>query len=397
MSDLKVLYRADLTSPSGYSQAARAHARALIEAGVDVLFELHKCDTADVPLDEFWQREFPARLDRHEHCPIKIWHETPEFYAPSPAHINVAMVAWETSQIPMWDAPTPRHNWVRQMNKMDEVWTFCHYAKQAFEDSGVTVPIRVIPHPIDLETWCPGEQGELFDSGRQPLNAGWFKFLGIFQWTARKDPLSLLLAYLAEFKPEEQTALVLKTYIDKAGEVDRIRQQIHIAKQSMRLPHGYPRIFLVPGILSTSEMAGLIRSCDVMVHTSHGEGFCLPAAEAMACGVPSIAPNGSAFRDYITEHNGYLVNVDLQPVAGMKHIPWYFGTQTWHTVSMSHLQKRMREAFENRVGLVDRGKHATKAMRRFAPERVGKQMRQALEALLARHGSTDAATSAAQL
>lgn len=383
---MKVLYRGDFTSPSGYSRAARAHAQALVNAGVDVLFELHKCDQNSIPLDAWWQREFPERSERHESCDIKIWHETPEFYAPVPTHKNVAMVAWETSHIPMWDTPDVRHNWVKQLNKMDEVWTFCHYAKQAFENSGVTTHIEVIPHPIDFAIYHPpeGPRGELYDGQRRPLGDEWFKLLSIFQWTARKDPLSLLVAYLSEFTSTEPITLVLKTYLAKAGDIDNIRAQIASVKRSIRLPHAHPRVLLVPGMLSDQEMGDLIRSCDAFVTTSHGEGFCLPAAESMACGVPVIAPNGSAFKDYITEQNGYLVDCDLSPVVGMKHIPWYYATQTWHTVRVAALRQRMREAFENRLGVVDRGRQATKAVRRFAPEAVGKRMRKALENMLER-------------
>lgn len=392
---MQVLYRGDFDSPSGYSRAARAHAQALVNAGVEVYFENHKHDTNSIPLDAWWAKELPLRSDQPPSCDVKIWHETPEFYAPLPQHVNVAMVAWETSHIPMWDAPSVRHNWVKQMNRMHEVWTFCHSAKQAFVDSGVTVPIEVIPHPIDLEIYhpsAPGTPSQLFDTARRELGPEWFKIVSVFQWTHRKDPLSLLASYFTTFRGDEKVVLILKTYIGKTGSIDDIRQQLAQMRRSVRLPYEHPRILLVPGTLSDAEMADLLRACDVMVNTSHGEGFCLPTAEAMACGLPCIAPNGSAFRDYITENNGYLVDVDQQPVVGMRHIPWYYATQTWHTVKIHSLQRRLREAFENRVGLVDRGRKAAQAMRRFAPDRVGEQMRAALERLVAR--TRGAATSA---
>jgi glycosyltransferase involved in cell wall biosynthesis len=385
MSDLKVLYRADFTSPSGYSRAARAHARALIEAGVDVLCEDHKHDISVVPLDDFWKRELPLRVARQEHAPIKIWHETPEYYTPSPAHKNVAMVAWETDEIPNTDTPTPRHNWVKQLNKMQAVWTFSHYAKKALVNSGVTVPITVIPHPIEPKVYHPSEATqELYDQQRRVIGDDWFTFLGVFQWIPRKNPVALLSAFFTEFKPEEKVALVLKTHYHKVGDTALVKKQIQSVKKSFRLPHRHPRILLVPGVMSDDEMANLYRSCDVMVNASRGEGFCLPAAEALACGLPVIAPKGSAFSDYLTEQHGYPVKCRLEPVFGMQHAPWYFSTQNWHNVDIMHLRGRMREAFENGVGLADRAKQAPKAVARFAPDAVGRQMVKALQELLAR-------------
>jgi glycosyltransferase involved in cell wall biosynthesis len=384
--DLKVLYRGDFTSPSGYSRATRAHVRALLEAGVDVLFENHKCDRNEVPLDPWWVQTLQERGSRSEHCPVKIWHETPEFYAPSPVHLNVAMLAWETSHLPVVETQSPRHNWVKQLNRMDEVWTFCQASKKACERSGVTVPIRVIPHPVDptvFRSAQPEDNRTLYGSHRTPLDDH-FKFLGVFQWIPRKDPLSLLTAYLTEFTPKDQTVLVLKTHTEQVGDLDSVVKQIRTLRDHINLVTGHPRVFLVPGMLTDLEMAALYRSCQVLVTASHGEGFCLPSAEAMACGTPVIAPDCSAFPDYVTEHNGYLVRAEPSPVVGVRHSPWYHSTQTWHTVSTMDLRRRMREAYEERVGLEDRGRQAVRAMRRLRPDTVGKQMREALEELVAR-------------
>jgi len=386
---MKVIYRGDMTSPSGYSRAAREHCRALIESGVNVVIDNHKHDTTTVKLDAFWSRELPSRIGGGN-APIKIWHETPEFYQPNPGQLNVAMVAWETSHIPDWDiGGTSRNNWVTQINKMDECWTFCNFAKKAMQKSGVTVPIRVIPHPLDHETFHPIEKDkriELFDSSRRPLHDGWFKFVSVFQWTPRKDPFNLILAYLSEFSGDEEVALVLKTYLAQAGDLSMVRNQIENIKKGSKLPHKSPRIFLVPGLLTDQEMADLVRSADATVFSTKGEGFCLPAAESLACGVPVIVPNGSAFTDYVTEDVGYLVRTHPEPVYGMPHIPWYYSSQLWHRIDIMDLRERMREAFTDRKALQERAGRTAEAVSEFTTAKVGSQMREALESLLARQG-----------
>ena len=383
---MKVIYRGDMDSPSGYSRAAREHCRALIESGVDVIIDNHKHDTTTVKLDEYWSRELPNR-SHAGYAPIKIWHETPEFYQPNPGQINIAMVAWETSHIPNWDiGGSSRNNWVKQINRMNECWTFCEFAKKAMLSSGVHVPVKVMPHPLDHGTFNPAvekDRGNLFDSARRPLHDGWFKFVSVFQWTPRKDPFNLILAYLTEFTGDEEVALILKTYLAQAGELSQVRTQIANIKSGAKLPHRAPRIFLVPGLLSDEEMADLVRAADVTVLTTKGEGFCLPAAESLACGTPVIVPNGSAFTDYVSEDVGYLVNTHPEPVYGMPNIPWYYSTQFWHKIDLMDLRKRMREAFTDKQALQERAGRAPEAVSEFTTAKVGSQMRKTLESLLA--------------
>jgi glycosyltransferase involved in cell wall biosynthesis len=51
---------------------------------------------------------------------------------------------------------------------------------------------------------------------------------------------------------------------------------------------------IVDGNLSRQQLASLYTACDVLVHPYRGEGFCLPVAEARACGLPVLATAGGA-------------------------------------------------------------------------------------------------------
>ena len=73
------------------------------------------------------------------------------------------------------------------------------------------------------------------------------------------------------------------------------------------LPHA---AFL--GLRTGSELARLYASLDVFVHTGPYETFCQAVQEAMASGVPALAPNAGGPRDLVRHgHTGYL----LQPEA----------------------------------------------------------------------------------
>ena len=60
----KVIWRGDLTSPSGYSRAIRAHVRALMESGGDVIAENRQHDVTTVQLDTYWSTHMPKFLSR---------------------------------------------------------------------------------------------------------------------------------------------------------------------------------------------------------------------------------------------------------------------------------------------------------------------------------------------
>ena len=65
---------------------------------------------------------------------------------------------------------------------------------------------------------------------------------------------------------------------------------------------GQGRVIL-PGALSDSEIAMLIRSATLVVIPTLYEGFCLPLVESMACGAPTIASSASC----LPEVSGHLL------------------------------------------------------------------------------------------
>src|SRR5205085_6693656 len=59
--------------------------------------------------------------------------------------------------------------------------------------------------------------------------------------------------------------------------------------------------------LSAEELAGLYAACDCLAQPYRGEGFGLPIAEAMACGLPVIVTGLGAALDYCNDSNAFLV------------------------------------------------------------------------------------------
>lgn len=340
---MKVSYRGDLLSPSGYSRAIRAHIRALLENGVEVCgdYSPHDQVALDLSAHAFWAGRMNEIIKNRSLCPIKIWHETPEFYSPDPTQYNVAYVVWETSHIIQHDiGGNPRLNWVKQINTMDEVWTASEFNKKVFKDSGVTVPINVFPHPIDIEEFCPGERVNIQVSHQIP--EGSMVFLSVFQFTKRKNPHDLIVAWTAEFGNQEDVALIIKTYGSGFSNNDNIRDIAVKLRKSCRVPDCVANMHLMFDMVPDEDMAELYRAGDVFVLASYGEGFGMPYQEAMACGLPVIYTDASSMPEFCV---GWPVECDPEPVYGMPNIPWYDATQDWWRVRVGSLRRQLRAAY----------------------------------------------------
>ena len=110
-----------------------------------------------------------------------------------------------------------------------------------------------------------------------------FLFVGGTIW--RKGIDLLLAAWAEAFQPGDDVALVVKDfgahswYRGQNAESDlrRIMASDEIAK-----------VIYLGDDLPAADIGRIYRAADVLVAPYRGEGFCLPALEAMACGLPVI-------------------------------------------------------------------------------------------------------------
>lgn len=387
---MKATYKCDLLSPSGYSKAARNQVRGMIEAGVDVRVEDRKKDPSSIEPDEFWRKNASKCINKSaEKQGVVIWHETPDFFSPLPHNYNIGCVPWETSHIPaVFLSGKARSNWVAQMNRMNEIWTAAESSKKAFEESGVKVPITVIPHPIDLEAFCPSEKVPLRNELDQPFDEV-LSLLSVFQWNMRKNPVDLLNYYLATFNTYEDVRLFVKTYKQMAAdtndisfcrnEIKRIKAQLHLDKP--------PAIQALWSRIPEKEMPDLYQSCDAYYALPYGEGFGLPFQEAMASGKPCIYPKSSSMVDFIDDEVGYGVEVTEECVNSSTMpnnplTPWYQATQLWWKPTFRSAEKALKKVYHDwKSGELDKkGKKARERIEKLHSfTKVGKLMKERVE------------------
>ena len=92
-----------------------------------------------------------------------------------------------------------------------------------------------------------------------------------------------------------------------------------LASEAQRRAPG--RITLVGQISDKTELADLFANCDVFVHPNPREPFGITPLEAMASGVPVVAPNSGGLLSYAHHRNAWLSEADPASFArAIRHV-----------------------------------------------------------------------------
>lgn len=278
----KILYIGPVRDFSGYATAARGYIQALHDAGADLVVRPVRYDQAD-PGTGYKVTDLERELLKRDldGVDVVIQHLTPNEMRPAPGKTNIAIVAWETTRIPGY--------WADKLNQFDSVMTFCDASVEAFKDSGVTVPIHKVPHTFDIPSYSLDDVEEIMSPSDPNFLKDRFVFYNISQFSQKKGIDSLLRAYFGAFHgKQDEVVLLLKTYVNMQGrsqEQQKLKAYIDNVKQGMRLPiDGYPPVMLVTKTLTDDQIRKIHKTGDAYVCSSRGEGWCIPAFDALTYG-----------------------------------------------------------------------------------------------------------------
>ncbi|MGH9342229.1 MAG: glycosyltransferase, partial [Terriglobia bacterium] len=248
---------------------------------------------------------------------------------------RVGRTMFETDRIPL--------GFRERCNAMDEVWLPSRFNMETFAASGVDGrKLRLVPPGIDLETFHPGATPLAI-----PQKRG-FNFLSVFDWQIRKGYDALLLAYLREFKADDDVTLILK--VSQANNTaGNLEDEINffVERQAGVPLQKAPPIILIKQFIPQGEMARLYAAADCFVLPTRGEGYGRPYLEALACELPVIATNWSGQTDFLSAGNSYLIESKLTPVSGAVDLELFAGHR-WAEPDHEHLRQLMREACSHR-------------------------------------------------
>ncbi|MDC8758364.1 glycosyltransferase [Janthinobacterium fluminis] len=110
-----------------------------------------------------------------------------------------------------------------------------------------------------------------------------------------------LLLYAGRFTPEKKLALL-------AEAVGRLGRPYHLLLVGGgAVPPSGARITVIPFQREPRVLAGLLASCDLLVHPGDSETFGLIVLEAMACGLPVVGTSAGGVAELVDEATGILV------------------------------------------------------------------------------------------
>ena len=340
-----IKYIAPMFDNSGYAQASRGNILAIHEKGIPLTLKPISFESIHPDLGEDG-KVMKSLVNQRIDYNIVIIHTTPEFWRERKEKgvVNVGYTIWETSLLhPDWK------NYINQ--NVQKVLVGCEWNVEVFKNSGVEVPVGVVPHGINMERFDNPAPYNIAG-----INKDTFVFYSIFQWTERKNPLAMIKAFWHAFQGNENVALVLKAYRGDYSEVEKqgIRDTIKKLKDVTPMDK-YPKILLIPNMLSDEEIYGLHTRGDCYVSLDRGEGFGLSPFFAGAAGNPIIVTGWGGTTEYAKPDNSYLVDYILEPVYGMPWSPWYRGDQLWAYPNVSRAAELMRHVYNNRDEARTRG------------------------------------------
>ena len=350
-----VLLRAMVYDGSGYADEARWIALGLHKTGIPTRLE-----PLGLPYDaqNLLSIEERETLEILKHRRIDLAHglllqDTPanDFSLSMHGGRRVGRTMYETDSVP--------DGWVEYCEAMDEVWVPSTFNCETFARAGVARNrLRAVPEGVDTTHFRPG-----LDPLPIPEKKG-FAFLSVFEWIQRKGVDVLLRAYVEEFCPKEDVALLIKAYARPDRSADLLPRIAYFVERQMgvRLEDAPTIVVLTPDFLTTEEIPRLYASADTFVLPTRGEGWGRPFMEALACECPVIATRWSGQMDFLNDENCELVDCDVRPLPWTVDVELSAGHQAAEP-RVAHLRECMRRVFENRAAAKAKAVRGRREMR----------------------------------
>jgi glycosyltransferase involved in cell wall biosynthesis len=155
--------------------------------------------------------------------------------------------------------------------------------------------IWICPMGVDTEFFAPDRNQK-----PAPLNTGRRLFYG--GRLAREKNIGLLIETLEHLPPDHT--------LDVIG--DGPERESFEKESSRRVPG---RVRILGHLSDRGEYVARLRQADVFVHPNPKEPFGIGPLEAMACGIPVVAPNSGGILSYAKAENSWLCEPSAEALA----------------------------------------------------------------------------------
>jgi len=246
------------------------------------------------------EHNYPDKVD------LWLWIRPPhyvEYKEFNPDNCNVFFTMCEQSVFQGW-----KSNWTKLLNKCNAIITPTEWNKQVWIGNGVTVPVYVAPLGVDTKVFKGGKTYE-------------FSILSVFEGLGRDSSRELwkenIEAYFELFYDNHYNEVI---YNIKSWNMDwaKYRKFLKVTAEKFNYdPLKLPAINTLDFDLVNADMNALYSKHWAFLKNSKGEGWCLPAIEAVSVGIRVMSKPLSAMV-YLNDKNcDFFVHYE-----GLKKVMW---------------------------------------------------------------------------
>jgi len=373
---MNILFIAPYRQSDGWSEAARAYAKALATTGHNITLRPIYMASNQIDL----QDELLLNLEKNKrnHYDIIIQKVLPHLVDPvTPNAKTINLCVFETANL----QSTP---WIYYINLVDELWTTSSIEKKNIINSGVTIPVQYINQPVDISMY--EQQYDTSHWHQFGFNDN-FVFYFIGEYIPRKNLKALATAFHREFRPSEPVELVIKTnrmglnIHQLTSQIDQDFSKIQSDLKLYQDGKTYKSEWVIAEFIPLERLNALHQVCDCFIMPSYGESMCRPMLDALGFGNPVIVTDNTGMCDYVTPDVGRIVDSRTEPVYSSDHpLPYlYTGWETWQSIDILSLQKSMREIYElNGLQKAQIKSRCKEHIKQFSYEKVGQRINRLL-------------------
>jgi glycosyltransferase involved in cell wall biosynthesis len=331
---------------SGYAAAARGYLYHYFSSGFPITWEPLYFDNSKINDEDVYDVVIKSLIQRH--IPLYdtvIMHSTPDLWPKFWENrvnilknkIVIGYCTWESSLLP--------ESWPEYINNScNEVWCPSTYNNVVFKNSGVTVPIRTVPHVFLPQNLPPKESVQLISYNNCTIeNCSTYTFYTIGELNTRKGIEDALTAFCQSFTKKNPVRFIIKVhYKDYSDENKKYCRDV-ITQILDKYPD-HASVICIFDNMSNKQILALHSIGDCYVSLTKSEGFGLTIFDAFNYNKKIIVTGYGGHLDFLGHSYPGLISYEMGPVSGMssfsKH---YTENQIWAYPNIEHAQVLMKD------------------------------------------------------
>lgn len=344
-----IVWHAYMGRGSGFASDSETLIPALEEIGYNIYVNDMNGGASPI-LDEHYKKLFEKYLDakiKHDFKDnIQVICNTAETFDQISGNCKVGITCAESTKL--------REYIVEKLKSVQHTFTIGDFVRDVLVKSGANEPF-VIPPAIDQKKFHYLE--------RPPVGTRPFTFLHVGIIQPRKNVEQAIAGYATVFPDNGQTKFIVKS--SDYGSIEELKNE-YSGRKDIEFLYTKDTPF------SSDDMLKLYGQADCYVNLSHGEGLGIPEMESMATGLPVIASNWDARKEFLDDEVGWMLKISFMDKA---YSQFDDDNGHWAIYDMDHYRKTLKFVFEHQDMAREKGKKAADRMKNeFTPDKAARKL-----------------------